>query len=187
MIIILAIDALEFELVEEFNCNNLKQKFYGRTDISDFSEPRTMVLWSSFLTGKNKEKEVLKEGKEMWHVRWKDEETFLKSFEKFTVLDLPGYSYDKDVHDESRRLLKKFFETGSKKGIIPEHASKIGRILDRLDASITSNDMNLPSYYLHQLSGQNKSTWSVRVSGNWRITFMFEGEDATLVDYRDYH
>jgi toxin HigB-1 len=83
--------------------------------------------------------------------------------------------------------LKSFFETGSMKGIIPEHASKIGRILDRLDASVTANDMNLPGYYLHQLSGQDKGIWSVRVSGNWRIAFMLEGEDAILVDYKDYH
>jgi toxin HigB-1 len=83
--------------------------------------------------------------------------------------------------------LQTFFETGSKKGIIPDHASKIARILDRLDASINPSDMRLPGFYLHQLSGNNKSTWSVRVSGNWRITFMFEGEDAILVDYKDYH
>jgi proteic killer suppression protein len=83
--------------------------------------------------------------------------------------------------------LKAFFETGSKKGVIPEHGPKIARILDRLDASIAPGDMNLPGYYLHQLSGQDKGAWSVRVSGNWRITFMFQGEDAILVDYKDYH
>jgi toxin HigB-1 len=27
----------------------------------------------------------------------------------------------------------------------------------------------------------------VKVSGNWRVTFRFEGEDAVLVDYQDYH
>jgi len=27
----------------------------------------------------------------------------------------------------------------------------------------------------------------VSVSGNWRLTFSFEGEDAILVDYQDYH
>jgi proteic killer suppression protein len=25
------------------------------------------------------------------------------------------------------------------------------------------------------------------VSGNWRLTFKFEGEDAIQIDYRDYH
>ena len=80
-----------------------------------------------------------------------------------------------------------FFVTGSKKGILPDHASKIGRILDRLDASISPNDMNLPGYKLHELKGKEAGTWSVTVSANWRITFKFEGQDAILVDYKDYH
>jgi len=83
--------------------------------------------------------------------------------------------------------LQVFFETGSKKGIIPEHADKVARMLDRLDASVRPNDMNLPGYKLHKLTGTEEGTWSVWVSGNWRITFRFEGEDAILVDYRDYH
>lgn len=87
---------------------------------------------------------------------------------------------------KSKRL-QAFFRTGSKKGIVPEHASKLARILDRLDASIAPQDMDLPGYHLHQLSGKQKETWSVRVSGNWRVTFEFENEDAILVDYMDYH
>ena len=83
--------------------------------------------------------------------------------------------------------LERYFETGTKKGILPEHASKIGRILDRLDASIKVEDMNLPGFRLHQLSGKEKDIWSVMVNGNWRITFYFEEGDAYVVDYRDYH
>jgi proteic killer suppression protein len=83
--------------------------------------------------------------------------------------------------------LERFFVTGSKKGILPEHAEKIGRILDRLDASISPGDMNLPGYRLHELKGQDIGTWSVMVNTNWRITFKFNGQDAVVVDYRDYH
>ena len=83
--------------------------------------------------------------------------------------------------------LQVFFETGNKKGIMPEHGDKLARILDRLDASVRPNDMNLPGYKLHKLTGKVEGTWSVWVSGNWRITFRFEGKDAILVDYRDYH
>jgi len=83
--------------------------------------------------------------------------------------------------------LELFFKTGSKKGIIPEHSKKIERILDRLDASTNPIDMNLPGYKLHELSGKELGTWSVWVSGNWRITFQFKNEDAYVVDYRDYH
>ena len=81
MIAVLAVDALEYNLVEEFDCKNLKQEFCGKTDISEFSQPRTMVLWSSFITGKNKEKEVLAEGnKEMWDKKWPVKETFFSNF-----------------------------------------------------------------------------------------------------------
>ena len=83
--------------------------------------------------------------------------------------------------------LERFFLTGSKSGIIPEHAEKIARILDRLDASISPADMNLPGYRLHELKGQDAGTWSVTVNANWRITFKFEGQNALLTDYRDYH
>ena len=83
--------------------------------------------------------------------------------------------------------LERFFVTGSRKGILPEHADKIARILDRLDASVSPNDMNLAGYRLNELKGQDAGTWSVTVNANWRITFEFKGQDAFVVDYRDYH
>ena len=83
--------------------------------------------------------------------------------------------------------LKDFYESGSKKGIQPEHAPGLSRMLDRLDASTSSQDMNLPGYRLHQLKGNKRDIWAVTVSGNWRMTFYFEGPDAYLVDYLDYH
>ena len=83
--------------------------------------------------------------------------------------------------------LKEFFETGSKKGILPEHAPKLARILDRLDSSTSALDMNLPGYRLHQLKGDKQIMWSVTVNGNWRVIFYFKDKDAYLVDYLDYH
>ena len=74
--------------------------------------------------------------------------------------------------------LKDFYETGSKKGIQPEHASKLARMLDRLDASTSAQDMNLPGYRLHPLKGDKKDMWSVTVNGNWRMTFYFEDGDV---------
>ncbi|HDH41884.1 MAG TPA: hypothetical protein ENG12_05745 [Candidatus Altiarchaeales archaeon] len=125
MIVVLAIDALEYEKVEEYNCIHLKQRCYGKTDISEFSQPRTMVLWSSFMTGENKEEEVLSKGnKEMWNIKWDIEETFFSSFSNPVILDLPGFNYDKEVHDRSRELLKRFFEEksqGEKKKIRDEY------------------------------------------------------------------
>lgn len=83
--------------------------------------------------------------------------------------------------------LKTFYESGSTKGIQPAHARKLGRILDRLDASIRPQDMNLPGFGLHPLKGDKRDFWAVTVNGNWRVTFFFEEQDAYLVDYTDYH
>jgi hypothetical protein len=111
MITVFAIDALEIKKVEEYDSQNLKQKFYGKTDISEFSEPRTMVLWSSFMTGQNKEEEILVKGdKEMWNTKWPIEETFFSQFNNPKIIDLPGYNYNTDQHHKQRELLKHFFE-----------------------------------------------------------------------------
>ncbi len=83
--------------------------------------------------------------------------------------------------------LERFFRTGSKAGIQPQHVERLRLILGRLNAAISPRDMNLPGLGLHELRGGRKGTWSVKVSGNWRITFIFVGKDAEDVDYEDYH
>ena len=83
--------------------------------------------------------------------------------------------------------LQKFFYDGIKSRINTDHAPRLARILDRLDASTCPQDMNLPGFRLHVLKGREKGIWSVWVSGNWRVTFQFDGADAILVDYLDYH
>ena len=83
--------------------------------------------------------------------------------------------------------LQAFFETGSKAGIQPRHAARLGNQLDQLYVARSAGDMNLPGWKLHKLSGDLADHWSVWVNGNWRMTFTFDGEDAILVDYRDYH
>ena len=83
--------------------------------------------------------------------------------------------------------LRDFFETGSKKGIPPELASRIRIRLDALDAATVISDLDLPGFNLHELKGDRKGTWSVWVSGNWRITFKFANGNATDVNLEDYH
>ena len=83
--------------------------------------------------------------------------------------------------------LERYFGTGDIRKINQEHAAKLGRILDRLDASTRPKDMDLPGYRLHPLKGKLSGMWSVWVSANWRVTFRFEGQDAVEVDYTDYH
>ncbi len=83
--------------------------------------------------------------------------------------------------------VKRFFLTGSVTGIQTIHAAKLARQLQRLDVASCPQDMNVPGWKLHVLKGDLAGHWSVRVSGNGRLTFAFEGEDAILVDYQDYH
>ena len=83
--------------------------------------------------------------------------------------------------------LERFFLRGTKAGIQAAHASKLRLVLSRLHASASPQDMELPGLYLHQLKGRSRGVWSVRVSGNWRVTFRFDGPDACDVNYEDYH
>lgn len=83
--------------------------------------------------------------------------------------------------------LELFFTKDSLKSIPAQYAGRIERMLDRLDASKQPDDMNLPGYKFHQLKGSRKYEFAVSVTGNWRITFEFEGDDATNVNLEDYH
>jgi proteic killer suppression protein len=83
--------------------------------------------------------------------------------------------------------LEKFYKTGSKAAIQPHHAAKLEEQLTLLNRAKSADDMAQPaSWRLHGLQGKEKH-WSIWVNGNWRLTFTFEGEDAILVDYQDYH
>ena len=83
--------------------------------------------------------------------------------------------------------LKKFFIDGNLSGIQNKHAEKLRDQLAFLNAAFTIEDMNKPGYRLHKLSGKQKERWSIRVSGNWRITFEFIDGDVYIIDYEDYH
>jgi proteic killer suppression protein len=83
--------------------------------------------------------------------------------------------------------LRMLFETGSVRGVQPAHERRLWLILARLHAAVGSDDMNLPGLRLHALSGDRKGHCAVTVSANWRVTFRFERQDVTDVDYLDYH
>lgn len=83
--------------------------------------------------------------------------------------------------------LNRLYEKDSAAKVNPDYADKLRRILARLDAASEPQDMDLPGYRLHKLKGRYKGFWAVDVSGNWRVVFRFEGEQATDVDFVDYH
>jgi len=82
--------------------------------------------------------------------------------------------------------LEKFFLRSTKSGIQAKHARRIRLILGRLHAYMQPRDMDLPGLELHELKGKRKGIWAVKVSGNWRITFKFDGPDAIDINYEDY-
>ena len=83
--------------------------------------------------------------------------------------------------------LERFFCRGTTAGIQAQHATRLRLILANLSIAEQPGEMGLPGYILHPLKGDRRGTGAVRVSGNWRATFRFEGPDATDVNYEDYH
>jgi proteic killer suppression protein len=83
--------------------------------------------------------------------------------------------------------LETLFSTGSTKGVDPQLAPKLRRMLARLNDGPLPEAMMLPAYQLHPLKGARAGTWAAWVTGNWRLTFDIKGEDATNVNLEDYH
>ena len=83
--------------------------------------------------------------------------------------------------------IQAFFEKGSKAGIQTHQAEKLNRQLTALNQASAPKQLDVPGWRLHLLSGDLNGHWSIWVNGNWRLTFAFEGQDAVLVDYQDYH
>lgn len=83
--------------------------------------------------------------------------------------------------------LQRFYQLGRADGINPKHAHRLTLTLQMLDAATKPEDMNLPGMRFHKLKGEFKYYYSVTVSGNWKVIFQFEGKDAVLVNYLDYH
>ena len=82
--------------------------------------------------------------------------------------------------------IERFFRSGSKAGIQPKHSEKLSLQLFAIAKATKPQDMNAPGWRLHRLKGDLAGHWSIDVSGNWRLTFTFDGTDAILVDYKDY-
>ena len=83
--------------------------------------------------------------------------------------------------------LRKLFESGIVTGIQPQHSTRLRRIIALLETSDSIEDMDLPGLNLHELKGNRKGTYAVKVSGNWRVTFQIVDGDVFDVGYEDYH
>ena len=91
------------------------------------------------------------------------------------------------IQNFEHKGLKQLFEKGTKSGVISQHLRRLKLILALLETGDTIEDMDLPGLNLHELKGKRKGTWSLKVSGNWRVTFRLVKGDALDVNYEDYH
>ena len=83
--------------------------------------------------------------------------------------------------------LEKFYNSGSTKGIQANHAKKLRMQLAALETAQSIEDMDIPGYRLHQLTGDRKGIWTITVNANWRLTFEFVAGNVYILNYEDYH
>lgn len=85
------------------------------------------------------------------------------------------------------RALSRYYATGETAKLSVQNPARIRRILIALNDAKVPDDMNLPGMRFHGLKGQDRGRFAVDASGNWRITFGWDGMDAIDVDLEDYH
>jgi proteic killer suppression protein len=83
--------------------------------------------------------------------------------------------------------LERLFASGETRGVSAQQGKRLRRLLASLSTATSPLNMNIAGYQLHPLVGEREGEWAVSVSGNWRLVFRFEGENATDVDLVDYH
>ena len=83
--------------------------------------------------------------------------------------------------------IERFCKKGDARGINAKHGARIRRILDLIEQAASVEQLVIPGMHLHPLKFDRKGEWAMTVSGNWRITFRFVGEDATDLNLEDYH
>jgi proteic killer suppression protein len=101
--------------------------------------------------------------------------------------NVTSYNPEQMIQNFKHKGLKQLFEKGSSSGLSFQNVKRLKLILALLETADTIEDMDLPGLNLHELKGKRKGTWSLKVTGNWRVTFKFEKGDALNVNYEDYH
>lgn len=99
----------------------------------------------------------------------------------------PCYEFRLAIRSFKQRWLQRFFELDDKRRVPQPLADRVAKILLLLNSATDLKAMSVPGYRLHSLKGKRAGSWSVRVSGNWRIVFRFKNGDAYEVELTDYH
>jgi proteic killer suppression protein len=91
------------------------------------------------------------------------------------------------IRNFKHRGLKRFYEDGDGRGILPDMLETVREILTLLDSAKSPRDLDVHGYRLHPLKGNLKGLWSMTVRANWRILFRFDGTDVFDIELIDYH
>jgi proteic killer suppression protein len=94
------------------------------------------------------------------------------------------------IRNVHHRGLRRFIERNDASGLSPSVVEKVRNIvtfLQEMGAALELHD--IPSWKAHQLTGDRKGTWSLAVTGNWRITFRIDQSEEEIfnLDFEDYH
>lgn len=85
------------------------------------------------------------------------------------------------------RALRRFWVRGDASRLRPDWIGRIRRILSALSAAVSPDELNLPGYGWHRLTGDRAGTYSVTVSRNWRLTYRWDEDGPFDIDLEDYH
>ena len=85
------------------------------------------------------------------------------------------------------KALRTFAAKGDASKLPVQNSDRVARVLSLVDAATVPEQLNIPGFKFHSLRGKDKGRFSVWVTGNYRITFGWSGEDATDLDLEDYH
>jgi proteic killer suppression protein len=92
------------------------------------------------------------------------------------------------IRTVKHRGLRRFIEDNDPRELRGDLVKRVGNILAFLISSPNMEAMRgPPGWRIHQLVGNRAGTWSISVSGNWRITFLVELDEITDLDLEDYH
>jgi toxin HigB-1 len=85
------------------------------------------------------------------------------------------------------KALRRFYERGDASGLRPDWIGKVTRILDAMETAKVPDELGVPGFGFHALTGDMMGRYALTVSRNWRITFGWDGQDAIDIDLEDYH
>jgi len=92
------------------------------------------------------------------------------------------------IRSVQHRGLLRFIEDDDTRELRTDLVKRLRNILAML---IAASDMNAvsgpPGWRIHHLKGDRAGTWSISVSGNWRLTFDIEQDEICNLNLEDYH